>query len=75
MASVEHDRLTGALTVPVQAIFESEGKRFCYYYEGKEFRMQEVVIGKQNEDWVEITSGLNEADRIALAKPGVGFVN
>ncbi len=38
-------------------------------YTGHSFRKAEVSLGKQNEDFAEIVSGLKNGDKVSLVKP------
>jgi len=59
----------GALCVPIQAIFDDGGTKFCYKFCGERFQAVKVRPGRQNEDWVEIASGLNQGDKVSLVRP------
>ncbi len=61
------------LAIPVQAVFEEGGLKFCYRYLEKRFEKVSVTTGRQNEDLVVILSGLNPGDRISLIKPDMGY--
>ena len=63
------DRAQKVLSVPVQAIFDEGGTKFCYRFKGKYFKKVKVSLGRQNEDMVEIISGLNKGHKISLIKP------
>jgi len=59
-----------ALFVPLEAVFEKEGRSFCYLAEGRRGRPQEVVLGPSNQDFVVIEKGLRKGDRVYLRDPG-----
>ncbi len=61
-----------ALALPVQAIFEDNGVPFVYRRQGRSFRRVQVTVGRRNEDFAEILSGLAAGDRVSLFKPGAG---
>jgi HlyD family secretion protein len=60
---------TNALIVPLNAIFEKEGRTCCYVAVGREYEKREVHLGVQNEDFAEITDGLIEGEKICLTEP------
>jgi len=62
-------KATNALIVPLNAIFEIEGRKSCYVAVGSEYEMREVLLGVQNEDFAEIEEGLAEGERICLIEP------
>jgi HlyD family secretion protein len=63
------DQVRNALTLPVQAVFEENGQRFVYRQEGTRFHRVRVVVGRRNEDFAEILSGLSTGDRVTLFRP------
>jgi RND family efflux transporter MFP subunit len=60
------NELPDVLTVPVQAVSESEGKHCAYVIGPKGAERREVEVGDNNEKFVEIKAGLKEAERVAL---------
>jgi HlyD family secretion protein len=68
--TVESENAAGILYVPVHAVFNDGARTFCYRAtEDGKFREQPVVVGRQNEDAVEIVSGLAQGDRVSLLRP------
>jgi HlyD family secretion protein len=59
-----------ALFVPLQAVFEREGRSVCYVVRRGRLQAQDVVTGPSNQDFVVIETGLREGDRVALRDPG-----
>lgn len=58
-----------ALSVPLDAVFERDGKTVIYRLDGRSFDQVEVELGKRNATAVVILSGLEEGDSIALKDP------
>lgn len=58
-----------ALLVPLQAIHHERGRSFVYLKTSLGFDQQEVTTGNKNLYFVEIVSGLNKGDEIALSVP------
>jgi HlyD family secretion protein len=67
--SILSDSVQKRLAIPVQAVFEEGGLKFCYKYLEKRYKKVGVTTGRQNEDLVVILSGLNAGDRVSLTKP------
>jgi HlyD family secretion protein len=67
--SILVDRVEKSTTVPIQAIFEESGADFCYIHDGRNFRKVVVETGRQNEDVVEIVSGLESDASVSLVRP------
>ncbi|MCF7854660.1 MAG: HlyD family efflux transporter periplasmic adaptor subunit [Candidatus Pacebacteria bacterium] len=63
------DRLENVLTVPIEAVFNNEGETICYIQTPKGPAVQTVSTGKLNDDFVEITAGLKEGDKVWLYQP------
>lgn len=66
--SILAEQVENALIVPIQSVFDERGKKYCYQYQNKRFKKQYISIGRQNEDKVEILSGLKAGDRVSLIK-------
>ncbi|MFQ5590468.1 MAG: efflux RND transporter periplasmic adaptor subunit [Phycisphaerae bacterium] len=55
------------LAVPVQSVFSKSGQRYVFRRNHGELEPVEVQLGSVGTEWVEISSGLSEGDRILLA--------
>jgi len=62
------DQMKGVLSLPAQALFESDGKAFVYVQEGGNFTAKPVTLARRNEMRVVIT-GLAEGQIVALSNP------
>ena len=67
---IEVEERPRALFVPLQAVFEKEGRSVCYVVHRGRLQAQDVVTGPSNQDFVVIDKGLREGDRVALRDPG-----
>jgi HlyD family secretion protein len=68
--TVDSQDAADILFVPVHAVFYDGPRTFCYRMtEDGKFQEKDVVLGRQNEDAVEIISGLEKGDRVSLFKP------
>ena len=68
---IQIERKEKALFVPIQAVFDREGKRVVYVREFGGFREREVATGSSNRDFVVIEKGLVAGDRVALSDPNL----
>ncbi|MBI3932069.1 MAG: efflux RND transporter periplasmic adaptor subunit [Acidobacteria bacterium] len=59
-----------ALSVPLEAVFEHEGRTVCYLVAGRHVRPRDVVLGPSNQDFVIVEKGLSGGDRVCLREPG-----
>lgn len=57
------------LYIPLDAVFEKEGKSVVYCVENGRAEAREVKLGKKNENYVIVEEGLSADDRIALRDP------
>jgi hypothetical protein len=66
-------RTTEALSVPASAVFsdeEREGRKFVYLVgKGGKAKKHSVLVGKRNDDRVEILKGLDAGNKILQEKP------
>lgn len=58
-----------ALAVPIDAVYEKDGRRVCYVLERRGLRPREVLLGPSNADHVVVERGLRAGDRVALRDP------
>jgi HlyD family secretion protein len=58
-----------ALAVPLEAVFEREGRSVAYVVRGGRIREQELVLGPSNPDFVIVERGLEAGDRVCLRDP------
>ncbi len=66
-ARIHIENVTGALAVPVQAVFSSGNRHYVFRDSGRTVEAVPVVIGSSSDQFVQITDGLKEGDRIRLA--------
>jgi HlyD family secretion protein len=64
------ERRPQTLRVPLEAVFERDGRHVCYVATRRGLVAQEVVLGPSNRDFVVIEKGLRRGDRVALRDPG-----
>ncbi|MDR1517130.1 MAG: efflux RND transporter periplasmic adaptor subunit [Dysgonamonadaceae bacterium] len=63
------DKIENQLFVPVEGVHQEGDKFFVFKKKGGGFVKTEVETGLTNSDYVIVTSGLDDDDRIALADP------
>jgi HlyD family secretion protein len=66
VVEIHVDRLDDVLSVPVQAIVQVERENSCYVEGPGGVERRPVVLGRTNDKFVEILSGLSEGDRVVL---------
>jgi HlyD family secretion protein len=58
-----------ALSVPIHAIFNEQGRSYCYVHTQASYEKREISLGIQSDDWAEVLTGLSEGERVALSQP------
>jgi HlyD family secretion protein len=58
-----------ALSVPLEAVFEKDGRPVVYVMARGGARPREVVLGPSNQDFVVVEQGLRAGERVALRDP------
>ena len=66
--TITTDELRQVLSVPSQALFESDGRTYVYVRSGGSFTPRDVKLLRRNESRA-VISGLNEGQLVALANP------
>jgi len=63
--------LPNTIFVPVEAVFEEEGRHIAYVQppDGKPPEKRPLKLGAANENYVEIKDGLSEGEKVFLYKP------
>ena len=63
------EKIPNALHVPVQAIFEKNGRKIVWLRKGSRFEDRVVSIARQSESTMVLSGGVQPGDVIALADP------
>lgn len=64
------DKVDDQLTVPIQSVFREANTTYCYKHVGKNhFQKHIITVGRINEDFAEIISGLTLGDQVSLIRP------
>ena len=67
-AEIALKKIPDALYVPVESVFEKEGKPIVFN-KGSGFKHKEVTIGERNENFIVILDNLEEGEEVALIDP------
>jgi RND family efflux transporter MFP subunit len=68
-AEIEVKAPSKAIVIPLQAIHHDQGKSYVYVKNEGKFTRKEVTSGRKNQYLVEITTGVDKGDVIALSVP------
>lgn len=74
--TIKSKQLDDVLTVPIQSVFEFNKLPYCCIHnEGQKPYWKAIQIGWNNDQWVEVISGLEENDEILIAEPSHEYMN
>ena len=65
-AEIDVERRSNVLSVPVEAVAFEGGKDYCYVSTEGVLHRRQVTLGESNSELLEVTSGLEEGDEVAL---------
>jgi HlyD family secretion protein len=69
-ATIKVSSIPNALTIPLEALFNENGTNFVYKVEGgTKLAKTTIAVGATTDTQVEVVSGLNKGDQVALASP------
>ncbi|MCX6985508.1 MAG: HlyD family efflux transporter periplasmic adaptor subunit [Lentisphaerae bacterium] len=63
------ETLKDVMSVPIESVFEEEGKYFVYLKNGDKPKTAYVTLGISNDNYVHIKNGLSEGDTVYLYRP------
>jgi HlyD family secretion protein len=66
---IEVEEYSRALFVPLDAVFEKDGRHVVYVLRGRGVSEREVALGPSNQDFVAVERGLKAGERVALRDP------
>ncbi len=65
------EQVEDVIHVPVEAVYNREGVKYCRVKELTGVQERKVVTGRTSKDYAEIVSGLNEGEKVLLHQPGI----
>lgn len=66
-AKIEVSALPDAITIPVEALFNENGKNFVYLVENGKLKKTDVTVGATTDTDVEVTKGVEPGQTVALS--------
>jgi HlyD family secretion protein len=61
--------IPNVIFIPIESIFEKNGKKIVFVKNGSDFDEREVEVGEKGEDYIIIRSGLRVGEEVALTDP------
>lgn len=65
------DEIADTIYVPQEAVFFKDNKNIVYLKNGSGFDEQEVTTGAKSEDYIIISEGVTDGDKVALRDPTI----
>ncbi|HEY5540834.1 MAG TPA: efflux RND transporter periplasmic adaptor subunit [Coriobacteriia bacterium] len=66
-ATIQVSAVTGALTIPVEALFNQNGQNFVYKVVNGKLQQTNITVGATTDTSVEVLQGLSDGDVVAKA--------
>jgi RND family efflux transporter MFP subunit len=63
------DEHKNVVTLPLESVFDEDGKQVVYRLKGKELKRVEVKTGLSDNRRIEVVSGLAKGERVSLQRP------
>jgi RND family efflux transporter MFP subunit len=74
VARIPTDRVPNVIVVPVETVFQKDGRPVVYRLDGTAFEEQVVEVARRGRELAIITSGVKPGDHIALRRPSADLV-
>ncbi len=72
--SVIIEKQDSTISIPKECVFEKDSSKVVYIFKGKHFQEQLVEVSAQSEDFVVISSGLQEGLNLATKQPDISQI-
>lgn len=72
MVDIIIKKIPDVVSVPIDSVFEREGKTIVYVMGSRSPKKKEVALGERNTTHIIVTQGLSPGDKIALRDPFAG---
>jgi len=63
------EKIPNALSIPLDAVFEQDGRKWVRVLDGRKPKSREVKLGIHAGDWIQVTDGLKAGERVLLKVP------
>jgi HlyD family secretion protein len=73
-ARIAADRLPDSTLVPVEAIFQKDGRPVVYKLKGAKFDEQPIEIVRRGREQAAVTAGVTAGDRLAVRRPDADLI-
>jgi len=73
-ARISADRLPNTTLVPVEAIFQKDGRPVVYRLHGSKFDEQTIDIVRRGREQAAVSAGVNPGDKLAVRRPDAELI-
>ena len=63
------DRVTDAITIPAQAMFQKSGQNVAYVWRGTQFEERAIDVARRSGDKIMVAKGVSAGEQVALRDP------
>lgn len=68
-ARITVSKIDNVISVPIESVFEKDGKTVVYVDSGSTFDEREVTTGVKNDNFIVIAKGLKPGEKVSLSDP------
>jgi multidrug efflux pump subunit AcrA (membrane-fusion protein) len=72
LAAIQVEKLENVAYVPIHAVISEGANHYCFLPKDGAFEQRRVVIGKNNQHYVEVSEGLAVGEKVLLYDPREG---
>jgi RND family efflux transporter MFP subunit len=63
------NKIDNVLSVPIESVFDDDGKTVVYVENGSSFDKREVTLGAKNDNFVILTKGVKAGEKVSMVDP------
>ena len=68
-ARIQVSTIPNVVSVPIEAVFDDGGKPVVYVDQGSSFEKRAVTLGAKNDNFIIVTKGIKEGEKVSLTDP------
>jgi HlyD family secretion protein len=68
-ARIQISTIENVVSVPIEAVFDDGGKPVVYVVQNSSFEKRAVTLGDKNDNFIIVTKGLKEGEKVSLTDP------
>ena len=68
-ARIQISTIENVVSVPIEAVFDDGGKPVVYVQQSSSFDKRAVTLGDKNDNFIIVTKGLKEGEKVSLTDP------